>query len=81
MQALDNGNVGKGGLLALQRGEGWRGEGLVNGAQAIRPLRVAFPHVVQQAVWMGEEEGRHQVETLKQAGVSLDPPMLTREME
>jgi hypothetical protein len=59
MQALDRGKAGKGGLLALQAGEGWSGKRMLDGTQAIRPLRMALTHVVQQAVGMGEEEGRH----------------------
>ena len=57
--ALDDGKVGKRRLLALQPVEGWRGKRIVDGAQAIGPLRMALAHIVKQAVWMGEEERWH----------------------
>jgi hypothetical protein len=59
VDALDNGKIGKRRLLALEPVEGGRGESVSDGAQAIRPLRMALAHIVKQAVWMGEKECWH----------------------
>ena len=59
MQPLDGGEIGERSLLALQTLERGPGERIVDGAQAVRPLGMTLPRVVQQAGWMGDEEGRH----------------------
>jgi hypothetical protein len=59
MHALDRGKIGNRRLLALQRGEGGGGERILDGTQAIWPLRVALAHIVEQAVWVGEKERWH----------------------
>jgi len=59
VDALDDRKIGKWRLLALQRLEVGRGERISDGAQAIRPLRMAFAHVVEEAVWVGEKQRWH----------------------
>ena len=59
VDALDHGKIGKRRLLSLQRVEGGRGESVSDGAQALRPLRMALAHIVKQAVWVGEKERWH----------------------
>ena len=59
MQPLDRGEVGARGFLALQRLEGGSGKSIVDGAQAVGPLRMPVARVVQKAGGMGEEQRRH----------------------
>ena len=59
MQPLDRGEVGERGLLADQRLEGGRGERVIDGAQAVRPLGMAVTSVVQKAGGMGEQQRGH----------------------
>ncbi len=56
---LDHGEIGERRLLSLQAAERTASQRLVDSAQAVRPLGVALPGIVQEAGWMGEEERRH----------------------
>ena len=59
VDALDHGEIGEWLLISFKRVERRRGESVSDGAQAIRPLRMALAHIVKQAVWMGEKERWH----------------------
>ena len=59
VNALDCGDVGQRGLLALQILEGGRRQRVVDGAQAIGPLGMANARVMQEAIRVGEEQGGH----------------------
>ena len=59
VDTLDRGKIGTRRLLALQRDKGRRGKGILDGAQAIRPLRMALAHIVEEAIWVGEKQRGH----------------------
>jgi hypothetical protein len=79
MQPLDDRKLGKRGPLALQPAEDRLSKSIVDGAQPVGAFGVAWAHIVQQAVRMGEKQGRHRAE-LRWGWPWLDPRMLTREM-